>query len=83
MVMGIWLIVLALCCLSGIFLNTIPLGLVFIMALFIVLNWIITIFQKEKFTDIGIAVTLIGIMSLAYTVCTLFLGINVDAILGF
>ena len=64
MVMGIWLIVLVLCCLSGIFLNTIPLGLVFIMALFI-------------------AVTLIGIMSLAYTVCTLFLGINVDAILGF
>lgn len=82
MVMSIWLIVLTLCCLSGIFLNIVPLGLV-IMALFIVLNWIITIFQKEKLTDIGIVVTLIGIMSFAYAVCTLFLGINVDAILGF
>lgn len=83
MVMGIWLIVLTLCCLSGIFLNIVPLGLVFIMALFIVLNWIVTIFQKEKLTDIGIVVTLIGIMSFAYVVCTLFLDINVNAILGF
>lgn len=83
MVMSVWLIVLTLCCLSGIFLNIVPLGLVFIMALFIVLNWIITIFQKEKLTDIGIVVTLIGIMSFAYVVCTLLLGINVNAILGF
>ena len=83
MVMSIWLIVLTLCCLLGIFLNIVPLGLVFIMALFIVLNWIVRIFQKEKLTDIGIVVTLIGIMSFAYTVCTLFLGINVNSILGF
>ena len=83
MVMSIVLIVLTLCCLSGIFLNIVPLGLVFIMALFIVLNWIITIFQKEKLTDIGIVVTLIGIMSFAYAVCTLFLDINVNAIIGF
>ena len=46
--MGIWLIVLTLCCLSGIFLNIVPLGLVFIMALFIVLNWIVTIFSEGK-----------------------------------
>lgn len=83
MVMSIWLIVLTLCCLLGIFLNIVPLGLVFIMALFIVLNCIITIFQKEKLTDFGKVVTLIGIMSFAYAVCTLFLGINVNAILGF
>lgn len=83
MIMDIWLIILALCCLSGIFLSNIPLGLVFIMSLFIALNGVISIFQRDKLTDLGIAILLIGIMSLAYTVCTLFLGIDLNTIIGF
>lgn len=81
--MTIWLIVLALCCLSGIFLSNIPLGLVFIMSLFITLNGIVSIFQRDKLTDLGIVVLLIGLMSFAYTICTLFLGIDLNTILGF
>lgn len=83
MVMTMWLIIFALCCLSGIFLSNIPLGLVFIMSLFITLNGVISIFQRDKLTDLEIVILLIGIMSLAYTVCALFLGIDLNTIIGF
>lgn len=81
-ILGVVLDTLAVCCLIGIFMGNIPLGLVFIMSLAIVLWGILSLIQKNRFTQIGTIVLIIGLLSLAYTVCILFFNIDLKTILN-
>lgn len=75
--------ILAICCIVGLLTNKIALNIIFVMSLLITLYGIVSLLQKDKLTDVGIMVMVIGVISLVYTICELFLGINIKTILGF
>lgn len=77
------LIVLAVCCIVGIITSKIALGIVFIMALAITIWAALSLIQKDKFTNLGLIIVVIGLLSLVYTICELFFNIDLKTILGF
>lgn len=77
------LIILAICCIVGILTGEIALGIVFIMALAITIWAILSLLQKDKFTNLGLIIVVVGLLSLVYTICELFLKIDLKTILGF
>lgn len=77
------LIMLAICCVVGIFTGEIALGVVFAMSLLITLYGLFSLLQKDKLTNLGLIIVIVGVMSLIYTICELFLGMNIKTILGF
>lgn len=77
------LIVLAVCCIIGILTEKIAIGIVFVMSLFISLYGVFIPLRKQRLTGIGAIIVIVGIMSLAYTVCELFFNMDVKTILGF
>ena len=77
------LIILAVCCIAGIITSKIALGIVFVMALVITIWATLSLLQKDKFTNLGLIIAVIGLLSLVYTICELLLNINLRTILGF
>ena len=73
--------ILAILCVSGILLECFPLGIIFIISLVIVIWAAISVIQKDKLNQTGIIVAIVGILALAYTVCELFLHIDLRTIL--
>lgn len=81
-ILGFVLDILVVCCLIGIFTGNIPLGIVFIMALAIVLWGILSLIQRNKLTQMGTIILIIGLLSFTYTTCMLFLDIDLKTILN-
>lgn len=77
------LIVLDVCCIIGILTEKIATGIVFTMSLFINLYGLFIPLRKQRLTGMGTIIVIVGIMSLAYTVCELFFNMDVKTILGF
>ena len=67
----------------GVITESVSLGIIFIISLAVFLYGLISFFNKKtKLTELGIGLTVISLMLLTYTVCYLFLNIDVRAILG-
>lgn len=81
-ILGIVLDILAVCCMIGIFTGNISLGIVFIMSLAIVLWGILSLIQRNKLTQMGTIILIIGLLSFTYTTCMLFLDIDLKTILN-
>lgn len=75
------LIILSICCILGIITGNITLGIVFIMALVITIWAILSLIQKDKFTNLGLIIVTVGLISLIYTICGLFFNIDIKTIL--
>ena len=67
----------------GVITEAVPLGIIFIISLAVFLYGLISFFNKgTKLTELGIGLTVISLLLLAYTVCYLFLNIDVKVMLG-
>lgn len=67
----------------GVITETVSLGIIFIISLAVTLYGLFNFFNKNtKLTELGIGLTITSLMLLAYTVCYLFLNIDVKVILG-
>lgn len=67
----------------GVITETVSLGIVFIISLAVTLYGLFNFFNKNtKLTELGIGLTITSLMLLAYTVCYLFLNIDVKVVLG-
>lgn len=67
----------------GVITETVPLGIVFVISLAVFLYALFSLLNKGmRLTELGIGVMVISLLLLAYTVCNLFLGIDVKATLG-
>ena len=67
----------------GVITEAVPLGIIFIISLAVFLYGLISFFNKgTKLTELGIGLTVVSLLLLAYTVCYLFLNIDVKVMLG-
>lgn len=70
-------------CVYGLITGEVSLGIIFLTSLAVFLYNLFTFFNKStKLTNIGIGVTVVSVILLAYTICYLFLNIDVKTILG-
>ena len=67
----------------GVITETIPLGIIFVIALAVFLYTLFSLLNKGmRLTELGIGIFVVSLLLLMYTVCYLFLGIDVKATLG-
>lgn len=67
----------------GVITETVSLGVIFIISLAVFLYVLISFLNKgTKLTEIGIGLAVVSSLLLAYTVCYLFLNIDVKVMLG-
>lgn len=67
----------------GVITETVSLGIIFIVSLAVTLYGLFNFFNKNtKLTELGMGLTITSLMLLAYTVCYLFLNIDVKVVLG-
>ncbi len=67
----------------GVITETIPLGIIFIISLAVFLYALFSLLNKGmRLTELGIGVMVISLLLLVYTICYLFLGIDVKTTLG-
>lgn len=67
----------------GVITETVSLGIIFIISLAVTLYGLFNFFNKNtKLTELGMGLTITSLMLLAYTVCYLFLNIDVKVVLG-
>ena len=75
------IVLLAVMCCAGIFSEEIGLGLVFVFALFIVVWTIVNFIKKNDVSEAGLVAFVVGLLSLAYSVCVLFFNIDLMSML--
>lgn len=67
----------------GVVAEAVPLGIVFVISLVIFLYALFSLLNKGmRLTELGIGIMVVSLLLLVYTVCYLFLGIDVKAMLG-
>lgn len=67
----------------GVVTEAVPLGIIFVISLAVFLYALFSLLNKGmRLTELGIGVMVISLLLLIYTVCYLFLGIDVKAVLG-
>lgn len=67
----------------GVITEAISLGIIFVISLAVFLYALFSLLNKGmRLTELGISVMVISLLLLVYTVCYLFLGIDVKATLG-
>ena len=63
--------------------NRIVLGVVIVLILTIVLSKLLTLLKRTKMKELRLIVIIAGVISLIYTICELFLGINLESLLNY
>ena len=67
----------------GVITEAIPLGIIFIISLAVFLYVLSSLLNRGmRLTELGIVMFVVSLLLLMYTVCYLFLDINVKAMLG-
>lgn len=67
----------------GVITEAVPLGIIFVISLAVFLYALFSLLNKcMRLTELGIGIMVISLLLLIYTVCYLFLGIDVKAVLG-
>lgn len=67
----------------GVITEAVPLGIIFVISLAMFLYALFSLVNKGmRLTELGIGIMVISLLLLMYTVCYLFLGIDVRATLG-
>lgn len=70
-------------CVYGVITESVSLGIIFIISLAVFLYALFSLFNKGmSLTELGIGIMVISLLLLVYTVCYLFLNINVRTVLG-
>lgn len=79
-----WLLIIGvIVSVYGVITETVSLGIIFIISLAVTLYGLFNFFNKNtKLTELGMGLTITSLMLLAYTVCYLFLNIDVKVVLG-
>ena len=78
---GIIFIISSIVCIVGIISESIPLGVILILSLIATIYCLATLFS-DKLSKLGKIILVCNVVCLTYTVCNLFFGIDVKAILG-
>ena len=78
-----WLSIIGvIVCIYGVITETFPLGIIFVISLAVFLYTLFSLLNKGmRLTELGIGVMVISLLLLVYTICYLFLGIDVKAVL--
>ena len=67
----------------GVITEAVPLGIIFVISLSVFLYVLFSLLNKGmRLTELGIGIMVISLLLLIYTVCYLFLGIDVKSMLG-
>lgn len=67
----------------GVITEVVPLGIIFIISLTVFLYALFSLLNKGmRLTELGIGIMVVSLLLLVYTVCYLFLRIDVNAMLG-
>ena len=79
-----WLSIIGvIVCIYGVITESVQLGIVFVISLSVFLYTLFSLLNKGmRLTELGIGVMVISLLLLVYTICYLFLGIDVKASLG-
>ena len=79
-----WLSIIGvIVCIYGVITEAVQLGIIFVISLAVFLYTLFSLLNKGmRLTELGIGVMIISLLLLAYTICYLFLGIDVKAALG-
>ena len=79
-----WLSIIGvIVCIYGAITETIQLGIIFVISLAVFLYTLFSLLNKGmRLTELGIGVMVISLLLLVYTICYLFLGIDVKSALG-
>lgn len=66
----------------GVITEAVPLGIIFIISLAVFLYVLFSLLNRDmRLTELGIGIMVVSLLLLVYTVCYLFLGIDVKAML--
>ena len=78
-----WLSIIGLIvCIYGVITETVQLGIIFVISLAVFLYALFSLLNKGmRLTELGIGVMVISLLLLVYTICYLFLGIDVKSTL--
>ena len=78
-----WLSIIGvIVCIYGVITEAVQLGIVFVISLAVFLYALFSLLNKGmRLTELGIGVMVISLLLLVYTICYLFLGIDVKAAL--
>ena len=69
-------------CIYGVTTEAVQLGIIFVISLAVFLYTLFSLLNKGmRLTELGIGVMVISLLLLVYTICYLFLGIDVKAVL--
>ena len=79
-----WLSIIGvIVCIYGVITEAVQLGIVFVISLAVFLYALFSLLNKGmRLTELGIGVMVISLLLLVYTICYLFLGIDIKAALG-
>jgi hypothetical protein len=67
----------------GVVTEAVPLGIIFVISLAVFLYALFSLLNKGmRLTELGIGIMVVSLLLLVYTVCYLFLRIDVKAMLG-
>ena len=78
-----WLSIIGvIVCIYGVITEAVQLGIIFVISLAVFLYTLFSLLNKGmRLTELGIGVMVISLLLLVYTICYLFLGIDVKAAL--
>ena len=78
-----WLSIIGLIvCIYGVITETVQLGIIFVISLAVFLYALFSLLNKGmRLTELGIGAMVISLLLLVYTICYLFLGIDVKSAL--
>ena len=78
-----WLSIIGvIVCIYGVITESVQLGIIFVISLAVFLYTLFSLLNKGmRLTELGIGVMIISLLLLAYTICYLFLGIDVKVAL--
>ena len=78
-----WLSIIGLIvCIYGVITETVQLGIIFVISLAVFLYALFSLLNKGmRLTELGIGAMVISLLLLVYTICYLFLGIDVKSTL--
>lgn len=79
-----WLSIIGvIVCIYGVITEAVQLGIIFVISLAVLLYALFSLLNKGmRLTELGIGVMIISLLLLVYTICYLFLGIDVKVALG-
>ena len=79
-----WLSIIGvIVCIYGVITESVQLGIIFVISLAVFLYALFSLLNKGMIlTELAIGVMIISLLLLVYTICYLFLGIDIKAVLG-